>query len=61
MEAYQPYWVLRATALQALGQSSLAREAYDAALRHTQDEAVRRFIARAAGRLKVDAQLGRVS
>ena len=50
VKAYQPYWAVRAHLLQALGKRDQAREAYVAAAALTDDDAVRRFLARRAER-----------
>jgi RNA polymerase sigma-70 factor (ECF subfamily) len=48
MEAHQPYWALRAHLLRELGRSAAADAAFTKAIELTEDEAVRRFLERAA-------------
>jgi RNA polymerase sigma-70 factor (ECF subfamily) len=48
VESYQPYWAARAHFCRQLGRMKEAREAFDAAIRLTEDEAVRGFLQRAA-------------
>jgi RNA polymerase sigma-70 factor (ECF subfamily) len=48
--AYQPYWAVRAHFQRELGRSAEARAALTAALRLTEDPAVRRFLERTADR-----------
>jgi RNA polymerase sigma-70 factor (ECF subfamily) len=50
VERYQPYWAARAHFCQQLGRAREAREAFDAAIRLTEDGAVRDFLERTAER-----------
>lgn len=48
-ETHQPYWAVRAHLLRRLGRSAEAANAFAAAIRLTEDPAVRRFLERRAG------------
>ena len=51
VQAYQPYWAARAHLCKRLARTREARVAFDAAIRLTSDDAVRRFLERAAAGL----------
>ena len=45
VNAYQPYWALRAHLLRRLGRTAEARDAYRRAIGLSEDRAVREFLA----------------
>lgn len=49
VSAYQPYWAVRAHLLQALGNRSEARHAYDRAIGLAEDSAIREFLLQKRG------------
>jgi predicted RNA polymerase sigma factor len=51
VDAYQPYWALRAHLLARLGNVASSSEAYERAIGLTQDHAVREFLLRQLGRV----------
>jgi RNA polymerase sigma-70 factor (ECF subfamily) len=51
VEAYQPYWAVRAECLRAAGRTGEAEAAYDRAIGLSEDAGVRTFLAAERARL----------
>ena len=51
VDAYQPYWALRAHLLRALGRHATAQDAYRRAIGLTEDAAARDFLAARAAEI----------
>jgi len=49
VSVYQPYWAVRAHLLQRLGKTSEAADAFDRAIGHAEDPAVRQFLLQRRG------------